>query len=613
MRRGPDFRYSLSSGGKPHSPVQEPWPKAASNTDTDAEPTEIFRMTSSAGAFSSASVNRPFAAEQPSAIPQVERRFAAGVLAATGVMAIFFVLALALQWRTGAYRAQFSGYPDEPGHFTTGLMLRDYVAQGFPGNPVRYAENYYLHYPKVALGHWPPLFHILEAAWLLVFPVSWTSVMALMAVYCAIDAALLYAWVAPQFGTAAGFAVGALFLFVPLVRAQTAMVMAEGLLIIFVLAATFAWARFLETKSWKAAALFGVFASLGILVKGNGWALALVPPLSILFTRNLRLVKSWAFWLPVAIVALFCMPWQIVTAHLVEQGWSGNAGAAYFAFAIASFCQGLWMELTPPILLLAMAGIAATVTRRGGMAARPAAMLALVCGVLIFHSITPTGPEIRHVLAAFPALLTFVPAGVMAIAAVLKKRGFVILGRPIVLSAIAGLFFAAEAPAAAPLRSFGFEQAANYLTSRPELKDAVTLTSSDDLGEGLMIAETELREKRPGHYMLRATKLLARVDWSDLHYTALYRSTAAVRRELNEIPVDALIIDFTPGERPLLHQKQLIGMLAAHPAEWRLAGSFGATDGDVRPVRIYVRRASHGGADHLKSILADELHRIEEQ
>src|SRR5947199_3127872 len=52
-----------------------------------------------------------------------------------------------LQCLGGAYSAEFSGYPDEPSHYLSGLMIRDYLASGFPASPLAYAENYYLHYP----------------------------------------------------------------------------------------------------------------------------------------------------------------------------------------------------------------------------------------------------------------------------------------------------------------------------------------------------------------------------------------------------------------------------------------------------------------------------------
>ena len=70
--------------------------------------------------------------------------------------AIVFVFAfdVAFLWQlfAGAYGSEFGGHPDEAGHYVTGLMVRDYVATGFPGSPMKFAGEYYRHYPKVALG-----------------------------------------------------------------------------------------------------------------------------------------------------------------------------------------------------------------------------------------------------------------------------------------------------------------------------------------------------------------------------------------------------------------------------------------------------------------------------
>ena len=85
------------------------------------------------------------------------------------LLLLYFSITVLLQWASGTYHSDFGGYPDEPGHYVTGLMVRDYIAAGFPDSPFRFAENYYLHYPKVAIGHWPPVFYSIQAAWMLIF------------------------------------------------------------------------------------------------------------------------------------------------------------------------------------------------------------------------------------------------------------------------------------------------------------------------------------------------------------------------------------------------------------------------------------------------------------
>ena len=111
----------------------------------------------------------------PGAIDINPRRVAIELL----VAALLLVVVTALQIRSGAWHAEFGGHPDEAAHYVTGLMVRDYVAQGFPGSPMAYAAGYYDHYPKVALGNWPPGFYAIQALWTLAFSVSRTSVMFL--------------------------------------------------------------------------------------------------------------------------------------------------------------------------------------------------------------------------------------------------------------------------------------------------------------------------------------------------------------------------------------------------------------------------------------------------
>src|SRR5580698_3052623 len=84
-------------------------------------------------------------------------------------------LAVAMQIRSGAYTSDFAADPDEAPHVVSGLLIRDYPEGHLFENPLRYAENYYVHFPKVAIGHWPPMFHAVEGLWMLVFGRNKTS------------------------------------------------------------------------------------------------------------------------------------------------------------------------------------------------------------------------------------------------------------------------------------------------------------------------------------------------------------------------------------------------------------------------------------------------------
>jgi hypothetical protein len=89
------------------------------------------------------------------------------------------IILLAVQWASGAWHAEFDGDTDESTQFVSGRMLWEYVRSLPPGNPIDWAGQYYRHYPKVTIGHWPAAYHLTEASWSLVFGSSRASAMGL--------------------------------------------------------------------------------------------------------------------------------------------------------------------------------------------------------------------------------------------------------------------------------------------------------------------------------------------------------------------------------------------------------------------------------------------------
>ena len=86
----------------------------------------------------------------------------------TGLTCVLF--ALVFQWLNGAWQADLAGDPDEAAHAVTSLMVRDYLTDVAPRNPLSYAQDYYKHFPKVALGHYPPGYYLISSLVLLPSP-----------------------------------------------------------------------------------------------------------------------------------------------------------------------------------------------------------------------------------------------------------------------------------------------------------------------------------------------------------------------------------------------------------------------------------------------------------
>src|SRR5580698_9640953 len=85
---------------------------------------------------------------------------------------IFLAVAIALQGTGGAWNNDFGSNSDEPAHFVSAVMLRDFLLGGELAHPMAFAKLFYLHYPKVAIGQWPPFLYVVLGSWMVVFGVS---------------------------------------------------------------------------------------------------------------------------------------------------------------------------------------------------------------------------------------------------------------------------------------------------------------------------------------------------------------------------------------------------------------------------------------------------------
>ena len=123
-----------------------------------------------------------------------------GLLRNTLLFAVIFCAVLGLAWRSGAIHSEFGRYPDEGMHYVTGLLVQDFLTSGHWSNPLTFASQYYLHYPKVALGNWPPGFSLMQAAWGMIFGVPRISMLFGMMVLTAWLAYLVYRAAEKYFG-----------------------------------------------------------------------------------------------------------------------------------------------------------------------------------------------------------------------------------------------------------------------------------------------------------------------------------------------------------------------------------------------------------------------------
>lgn len=510
-----------------------------------------------------------------------------------GLAALFLVLAILLQWTGGAYRAEFGAYPDEAAHYVTGLMIHDYLAGGFPGNPMAFAQKFYDHYPKVALGNWPPLYYLMQGGWMLVFSPGRVSVLLLMAVLTALIATVVARALLREFGPWPAVAGGLLFLAIPFVQQYSSLMMTEIPVALFSILATLSFGRFLERGRTFDSVAFGLFASAASLTKGSGFVLALVPPLAILFSGRFDVLRRPAFWYPVVIVAVLAGPWTWVFRDVARAGWEESAVTLdYTRRAAVRFPLALYRMAHPIVSLLSIAGlvIAALATRRGWLPVRWAAVPALVVAVVAFHAIVPASLDVRHMVQALPACAMLAVVSVMLANLHLRTAAPRWRWAPAAIGAV-GL-----AMTAWPIQAktgAGYDAVVEQIVKAPDHADAVFLVSSDAIGEGMFIAETAMRERRPGHVIRRASKLLADQKWHGGGYQPKVEQSADLVALLRKERIRFVVVDYTiPSPMRLSHHALLTETLHGNHRDFRRRAGFAITRGYPRSLR---HRVYHDG------------------
>jgi hypothetical protein len=498
---------------------------------------------------------------------------------------VFFGVTVLLQIFSGAYRAEFAGYPDESAHYITSLMVRDFLVSMNYSDPMKFATDYYNHYPKVAFGHWPPLFYALAGSWMLIFSTSRTSVMLGLALLTTVFAWLVYTTIGRRFGWVSGALAGLLLICLPIVQLYSDEVMAESLLAIVSFAAAIYFARYLDSNRWQDSALFGLFASLAIMTKGNGWDLALVPPVALILTRRYSLMARWSFWLPALIVFAVCAPWQWMTMDYAQRGWGGGdqPNVDYTIRALREFVPMLVDLLGWGLAPLILLGVAVTVVVpyfKKSVDPESATMFALIPAAWIFHSIVPAGVEGRKLIIAVPAMILFLFAGGWWLARRLRWN-------PAIIAAAAILVFGFQRFTIPTEIHYGYTEAARFIHEHQDLQNARILVSSERDGEGMLVSELAMAEKRPGHQILRGTKVLSRTDWNGHVFASFYQDPNTLLDYLHNANIGLVVSDTLPPVFLYEHQRVLAETLAKYPDRLKLVASFkGDTKGAVNVYRV---------------------------
>lgn len=533
------------------------------------------------------------------------------------VFLLLLVEALTLQWVGGAYASGFGQHPDEAAHFVSAVMVHDFLENMVSGHPLAFAKHFYLFYPKVAIGNWPPLMYLLMAGWFFIFGISRASSLWFIAVAAAGAATLIYLAGRKLLSREAGFFAAIIYLALPLVQESTAGVMTEHLVTLLILASSLLFARFARSCGTRDAVLFALSASAAILTRGSAWALVFVPPVVIVLTRDWRLLLNWRLWLAALLVGVLCVPWYVATRGMANGAMVGTDPAAPTAFFLQA-CELFPLIVAQSIgwVLSALTLLGAWRTLLGPERSRSpywAALAGMLAGVLLLHCIVPAAIEPRYMVQLLPVVLLFAGAGVAAIFARLSEFA---AWRPAggraawAGAALLAMLLVFSVPG--EVRNQGYVPVAQALMAQTRgLAAPGVLLISDAIGEGSIIAAVATLDQRPHTLVLRGTKVLVSEDWLGRNTRVRFSSDDDIRSLLDSIPVSALVIDHATDKRLARpYRQQVERIVAADPGRWTLSASYDVTRrGQFTPgaVDVYVRRPQPG-----QSLAATDMRYVEE-
>ncbi|MCC6536780.1 MAG: glycosyltransferase [Bryobacterales bacterium] len=449
------------------------------------------------------------------------------------VAALLLAAVLATQWFSGAYAADFSGHPDEAGHYVTGVMLADYLKHPvWP--PMQFAEEYYLRYPKVALGHWPPLLYVVEGLWFNLIDTCRTSALILQALLGWMLAIAIYVG-ARVFAPAPAAATAALLAQIswPFQLAVTC-VLADSLTALLVLSASAAWAWYMYKPDLVRSQLFGVLAALALLTKGSACPLVLLPPLATAIGRRGDLVRRADFWLAALPVLVLAAPWYLFASTFNTP----NRGA--FTAGRPVLVE-TWLEYGWAVLGLGALGV--------WLLSRINSTVATLCGLWLAFLVTPAAvrafQEERHLLPAAAA------AAMLAAGALARLPG------PVWARAALAVVLAALPPA----QLLSYAPAVFRPWARQHPLTGPTLVFGT--GESPFIAAQAERRPHPEHAVLRASRVVAMSGWSGARYRLTVDDPAVLSQRLDEWGVGMVV---RAHRDALPHDRLLTEVTRAWPA-----------------------------------------------
>jgi len=457
--------------------------------------------------------------------------------------------ALALSAATGGLSHSFLD-PDESAHYVNTLFIADWLRAGLP-SPMPFARDFYAHFPRLSIGHWPPGWYALLAP---LFAVARPSPFgaAILSAFVAGLPALLIAWALDRIG-ARRWGIGAAFgyLLLPLVANEARHFRIDQPVTLVAGLATIAWFRASERPSLRRYLLFGALAAFATLTKGNGALVALIPVLDILLAQRWRQLADWRLWAAAVATLVVAAPWYCVSFRISAGGFNYAPGPAYAWLSLKTNWAAIVATLSWPGATAALLG---TIEGWRNPLTRPIVRLAVatILATLIFQAAIPVALEDRYALPAIPWLVVLGATGVAV--SLPRKR--------VTAAMIGALLLVSLAPAVLALirQSPKPDIGAPAIAAQMQAAPGIWVIDGRAGGEGAVIAEAAYADGgRRAIWAARASQWLSTSDFMGRGYALSVHSPADTRGVLDTLGVRGVVSIAEKGRLAYPHSALLRG------------------------------------------------------
>jgi hypothetical protein len=360
----------------------------------------------------------------------------------------------------GITRGEFFYYEDEMRHAMNGVFFRDFISDLPLRHPIQYVYEYYAKYPGLAFPHWPPLFHLIEGVFFLLFGLSpWVS--RLVVLGFALLAVYFWYRIAERFGSRHRAFVSALILAcLPFILLYERVTMLEIPALAACLGAIYFWLKFLETNRRRDLWTLTGFVIGAFLISQSAIFLVFFMGADFAIERRFRLLKRADVWLSLLTCAVAVLPWYLLTSRTMSV-WATRLISRESTYLVHSatytfYLTQTYRQLGPVVSLLASFGLVLALLKRNR--ANRVLLVWVLSGYTCFSLIIEKDP--RHTMLWIPPLVYL---SVVALETLLVRRTWA----RIASSAFALVFLVSGLRSEGPKLS-GAEGAAQYVLSLPE-------------------------------------------------------------------------------------------------------------------------------------------------